>query len=375
MMMEKNLGYWRVGETLFNNKVNAILEAQRTQQDISYHYNDAWWDQVDWTQEPSESLGQLYAKRARQLRDTYKTVVLKFSGGADSMNIIRTFIDNGIKIDYVVMNLMQDIIYQDVTTHPANFETLKISIPSVQKFQQQGADFKIIISDHSRFLLDIGDDPNWIFRINSPRFDIATILNSRAEKHEIFKEIDHPSTCVIRGVDKPVVLCTKGKIWTFQVCDMHAAMNDQHTSMTHEPFYWTADLPDLLIKQSHSIKNYWQNHPGKMPVTSGDTCYLTDGKKMVVPLIYPAYYDFVPGDPLPYWDSYVNGHLAYKGDRPDQPRYCSLDAEIEKTPVYNAWRDGIDLADRLIDKRFKNQDSIWINGLKKMHSKPRWLGK
>ena len=374
-MMEKNLGYWRVGKTLFNNKVNAILEAQRTQQDISYHYNDAWWDQVDWTREPSESLGQIYAKRARQLRDAYKTVVLKFSGGADSMNIIRTFLDNGIKIDYVVMNLMQDIIYQDVTTHPANLETLNISSPSVQKFQQQGADFKIIISDHSRFLLDIGNDPNWIFRINSPRFDIATILNPRAEKHEIFKEIDHPSTCVIRGVDKPVVVCTNKKIWTFHVSDLHTAMNERHTNMISEPFYWTSDLPELVIKQAHSVKNYFKKNLEKLPFSNENKQFVHAQKNLLVPLIYPDYYDFEPGDPLPYWDPTRDTTPALKGNRPDQPRYCNLDAEIEKTPVYNAWHDGIDLADRLIERKYKNQDSIWTNGLITMYSKPRWLGR
>ena len=54
--MKKNIGYWRVGDNLFQNKVNAILEAQKTQQEISFHYNDEWWDRVDWTREPSESI-------------------------------------------------------------------------------------------------------------------------------------------------------------------------------------------------------------------------------------------------------------------------------------------------------------------------------
>jgi hypothetical protein len=370
--MEKNLGYWRVGDTLFNNKVNAILEAQKTQKEVSYHYNDVWWDQVDWTQEPSESLGQLYAKRARQLRDTYKTVVVKFSGGADSTNMIRTFLDNGIKIDYVVMSMMQDIIYQDVSTHPANLERFKVAIPALEKFQQQGADFKIIIADISRFLLDIGDDPNWIFRINAPRFDIATILNPRAVKHEIFKEIDHPSTCVIQGVDKPQILVHRGKIWTFQVCDRHAPMNDQHTNMINEPFYWTADLPELLVKQAHCIKNYFQNRPENIPVEADSYGHVWD-KKDIVPLIYPDYNNFAPGDPLPYWDPHTDGHSFLKKN--NEPRYCGVDAEIEKTPVYDAWCKGIDLADHLIERRYKTEDSIWTAGLVTMYSKPRWLGK
>lgn len=372
--MKKNIGYWRVGDNLFQNKVNAILEAQKTQQEISFHYNDEWWDRVDWTREPSESLGQLYAKRARQLRDTYKTVVIKFSGGADSANIIQTFVDNNIKIDYVVCNIMTDIVYQDIKTHPGNVERFNIAIPFAEKLQQQGADFKLILSEYSRFLLDIGDGPDWIFRINSPRFDIATILNARSDKHEIFKEINHPSTCVIRGVDKPQIVCTNKKIWTFWICDSHAAMNDQHTNMTSEPFYWNSDLPELLVKQSHCIKNYYKEHPEKLPYSNENKQFI-NGKSLLIPLIYPDYYDFEPGDPLPYWDPNTDGHISLKGERGDQPRYCNQDAEIEKTPVYKAWCDGIDLADRLIERRYKKEDSIWTNGLVKIYTKPRWLGK
>jgi hypothetical protein len=177
------------------------------------------------------------------------------------------------------------------------------------------------------------------------------------------------------GVDKPVIVRTKGKIWTFHVSDIHPPMNDRHTSMTSEPFYWTADLPELLIKQSHCIKNYFTQHPEKLPFTPTHTCYVGTDKKNLVPLIYPAYYNFKPGDPLPYWDPHTDGHPSLKKDCGEQPRYCGVDAEIEKTPVYDAWCKGIDLADRLIDRRFKNLDSIWTNGLITMYSKPRWLGK
>lgn len=105
--MEKNRGYWCVAGEYFNNKVTAILAAQHRElnfSDITYHYNDEWYDQHDWSVEPSESLDELYLKRARQLREKYKTLIFRYSGGADSTNILRTFVDNNIKLDIVTMN-------------------------------------------------------------------------------------------------------------------------------------------------------------------------------------------------------------------------------------------------------------------------------
>ena len=58
----KNRGYWKVAGQEYGNKVQAILEAQRLNldiTDISFHYNDTWWDQHDWAVEPHESLDEL----------------------------------------------------------------------------------------------------------------------------------------------------------------------------------------------------------------------------------------------------------------------------------------------------------------------------
>lgn len=368
--MEKNKGYYQVDGVLFRNKVKAILEAQKKELPITYHYNDEWWDAADWTKEPQDSLHDIYVQRARQLRDSYETLVLRYSGGADSYNILRTFIDNDIKLDYVVTNVMQDIIYQDFETHPGNVERLSISIPTLEKLKAQGADFELVISDISRFLLTI-DSPEWIFHIDhAPRFTIAEIISSQAMKHEIYYPIDKPTTAVIMGIDKSLVHTQHSKIYTFQLPDFLPCHLDFHNNMAYEPFYYTADMPALPIKQSHVIKNYLKIHP-EISLTSVDSVYL---KRFLVPLLYPKYFHFSPGDPLPYWEPH-SLQLQRMGQFPDQPWGTNDGAEIHKTPVYKNWCDGIDLADRLIDRKFKHEDSIWTNGLITMHTKRRWVGK
>jgi hypothetical protein len=104
--MEKNRGYWLVEDEYYTNKVNAIIAAQHRNlgpEGITFHYNDEYWDQIKWHIEPTETLKELYIQRAKQLRKKYKTLILRFSGGADSYNILRTFVDNNIKLDVVAI--------------------------------------------------------------------------------------------------------------------------------------------------------------------------------------------------------------------------------------------------------------------------------
>jgi hypothetical protein len=66
------------------------------------YWRDKDFDKVDWKNEPKESLPQLYKERAEQIRNDYDYVVLCYSGGIDSTNILETFYYNNIHIDEIV---------------------------------------------------------------------------------------------------------------------------------------------------------------------------------------------------------------------------------------------------------------------------------
>ena len=73
----KNKGYWQVDGEQFDVKVNAILVAQKKDTEVTFHYNDQWWDKYDWAVEPTKSLEDYYIERAQQLRAKYKTLIVK----------------------------------------------------------------------------------------------------------------------------------------------------------------------------------------------------------------------------------------------------------------------------------------------------------
>jgi hypothetical protein len=378
----KNKGYWTVDDVEYDVKVNAILAAQELNlsvPDVKYHYNDKWWHPYRWDIEPTQSLEELYIERAKQLRDRYDTLILRFSGGADSTNVLRTFVDNGIKLDVVSINMW----YQegsDPWTEPSNIEKRDIAIPLAEKLKAQGADFELVINNFTQASALLGNDPDWIFRIDAPRFNCVDICYHQASTTLEYEKWNNPSTCIITGVDKPFISYDPAhNLWYSQIPDcMHSVLN-QSSQMIQEPFYWTADLPEIIIKQSHVLKNYYKNNIDKM--SNMGSKYQVDHKtltkkRQVIPLIYAEYYDFleIGTEDLPYYDMSVAAE-NFKNGKIGAPRGYGFDFNIEKSPYYQSWVDGINLADQLINREFKFEDSIWTAGLEWCKTKKQWLGR
>ena len=102
-MLKYELGYYTVNNISFGtNKVSAVLEAQKTGVEVGWYFFDEAFKKANWLVEPTPTLDQLYEIRARQIRDAYDYVIVFLSGGADSNNVIRSFLNNNIHVDEVI---------------------------------------------------------------------------------------------------------------------------------------------------------------------------------------------------------------------------------------------------------------------------------
>lgn len=376
----KNRGHWSVQGDEYAIKLNAILAAQRSGLgffDLRFHFNDTWWNTAKWHVEPSESLDDLYVRRARQLRDKYEILILRFSGGADSTNILRTFVDNDIKLDAVVINLWTwpD---SDPWIEPSNIEKRDIAIPFAQSLKSQGADFELLIVDHTKSYEILGRSSDWIFKIDSPRLACVDISSRQGCDIPELEKWNYPETCVISGIDKPWIAFDADKdVWFAQFNDiLHSPLSPSPASLkVQEPFYWTADLPELVIKQCHVLKNFYRHCLHKMSRQANSGLFFLKDKKQMIPLLYPKYYDFLePGPgPLPYYDMSVAAEEA-RNNQPARPRGYGFDFGIEKSPYYQVWKDGVDLAGEIVTEEFKCHKDIWEGGLKECWTKKYWLG-
>jgi hypothetical protein len=363
----KNKGYWFANGKYFDVKINALVEASQTGTDVSFCYNNDEWDKEDWSKEPETPLYELYLQRAKQLREKYKTLILRFSGGSDSTNILKLCVENNIKIDHIVVNEYHQLSGVSRDKHPGSWEKIEIALPFLKQLEQQGVVFHKHEIDISEFFLEIGKSPDWIFRLNAPRLRLVEIAAPRTSKHHLLEQYNSPDTCIISGLDKPWVWCEHDKIWYFSLPDLYPVLADPiHSKMVQEPFYWSADMPELLIKQCHTIKNYFSQRPGLHPKKANETTSVASTKNWLIPLLYNRYYNFAPGSELPYLNvSPKTTHGPYCG---------YVDFNIEQMPIYQTHLEGIRLADSLIDSRFKVDGSIEHGGIKSIYGKKRWLG-
>ena len=68
-----------------------------------FYYYDHILKDVAWNIEPTKTLKQLYKERAQEIRDNYEYVILCYSGGNDSTNVLESFYYNNIHIDEIVL--------------------------------------------------------------------------------------------------------------------------------------------------------------------------------------------------------------------------------------------------------------------------------
>lgn len=264
-------GYYRVGEYRTYSKVEAIELAHRQNQRwIDWHFNDLEFSAYDWTQEPTQSLSQLYAQRAQQIRDTYDYVVLFYSGGSDSTNMLDAFVDNGIAFDEIVT-----LGYWDIDPDPNSYfhsELVQVAWPRIEALKSQGLQFHHRHVDLGRTSVNILSDSSMtldrpylattIFTTNhlSKSYirettpDYLRIIGSGRslvfvfghDKPRLFKVNDRYCVRFLDTVDHAVPVRTQlqNRSWEYDEC-----------------FYQAPECCDLICKQAHVLLKFFRDNP------------------------------------------------------------------------------------------------------------------
>lgn len=216
------------------------------------------------------SLELLYKQRAEQLREKYDYLILNYSGGSDSHNILWTFIKHNIKLDHIVVqwpeSLMDKGLYSPNTIDKsnANFhsEWDFVIKKDLQWLSLHKPEIKIEILDWAYSITEkfYNDDLFLCDVNNAPSI-------ARSQKQHTFSPTEGSlalkgsTVGSIYGVDKIGITEKEGKWFYFFTdtgCMAHA--NPDNPNGT-EYFYWTPDLPELVITQAFKLKQYYESRP------------------------------------------------------------------------------------------------------------------
>jgi hypothetical protein len=259
------LGVYRVGDCKFYSKLQAIEMHEKTGIHPHWDFNEAVFSSYNWTKEPETDIRELYRQRAQQIRDQYDYVILMFSGGADSTNMLYSFLDNNIKIDEVTCYINYEATGDKDTF--LNTEIVRVALPLLEHLKTEHPWLKQRIIDISQLTVDFFSSNtnkfSWIYEMNSLFNPNNACRESLPLKIKEWSDIIHQGKklCVVYANDKPRVIHHPDGRFSFRFIDIldNAATVKSIAGQqpyTDELFYWTPDKPEILIKQAHMIKNY-----------------------------------------------------------------------------------------------------------------------
>jgi len=271
------LGRYWVGDKPFFNKAEAYIYASKTNEKVWWDFNDSIFSSIDWTIPIETSLSELYRQRAQQLRDKYDYVSVFFSGGVDSGNAMHAFLDNNILLDEIIVYRpkLLDSSYSMADRSEINLyaETEFAALPHLRKYvKDPRTKIRILDTDSAvdSFLRDesLVNQFHTLNQFNPTELTRTALSFTDPEWRQLYAA--GKKVCHIQGADKPIIRTTLTEYY-FQFKDsIHFVMEPHYHTDTsemiskhqfHELFYWTPDLPQLVIKQCQIMKHICEVNP------------------------------------------------------------------------------------------------------------------
>lgn len=262
-------GYYVVGWKKFYNKTQALQYSNKIKFDAKWVFNDNVYSSINWETPIEISLQLLYKQRAQQLRERYDYLILHYSGGQDSNNMLHSFIDNNIHLDEILIQVPkpQQRHTNSTSTDWSNYwgEIEHQAIPYLKQLRDKLSKTKITIQDMSQSPLDLFKKDNWMETLlPSASYNLGVLSRTMGQytMTDILTISEKGKTsCNILGIDKPLVLFDGEDYYAYfadqnayHIPPLDSTMSDLSKQASTEFFYWTPDLPEIVVKQAQEIK-------------------------------------------------------------------------------------------------------------------------
>jgi len=352
-------GYYRVDKKFYYKKFNALKESIKTKQEISWDFHRTAFEIAINNKNLNLNLLEHYKIRAQQLRDSYDYLILAYTGGSDSHNILKTFLNNNIQLDEVWGDFPKSLLEKGGytltnSTSSTNMavEWYTIVIPELNELSQLYPKIKIHLSDcwENRSLEDYEDTTSvmnipgnylLIQRFRYLQKYVANLIEKTGKK-----------VGVIVGIDKPIPYI-KEDSYGMIFADKATFFKSDYYNGIYVPieyFYWSSTYPDLPVAQAKNLWNYLlQNKDDTLKRLSyydslGSIEILDRNKNFDIPIkkiCYP-YWDFsriqVNKSGVFYNDNYSRFLEKFKSERVYQS-FLSATSNVYKLPSY-VFNDG-----------------------------------
>jgi hypothetical protein len=354
-------GFFQVGTFKTYSKLEAIELSGKTKNKIHWHYNDQVFDAFDWTQEPPGSLDFWYGARAQQLRDTYDYIVLLYSGGADSHNMLTAFVKNNIFVDEIAQFFALDGSSNDKMAE-VNKEVFVTSAPNTKRLIETNPTYQHTVHRmidggkwQTSVLLNENPWDYWYTQSNAYFNPWGLMMGRLKEIEPAYQKLADQGKriCFLWAAEKLVLDRDHDKNLVISISEtgmssMVHPRTQMQNDLTHmdEAFYWTPDMPELLCKQAHVVKRYLENFsPAQVDnlnvVDQAHAPALRESKMLSVPInfensVYNLTIRGIHSLIYPYWN-----HDTVVTPKPPSPFFGSKDIWLRDNTApdtgYRTW--------------------------------------
>ena len=235
-------------------------------ENVGFYYHDKEFSKIDWNYEPPQSLQDLYRIKAEKIRQDYEYVILAYSGGMDSSQVLETFYYNNIHIDEILMvgAFSQDSYGGSDENH--NKEIYDSAWPILNELQLKNT--KITNLDYTTFFNNV-DNFSLIQKYGSDWINHIGCFYSLHNLfwHDISKYVGpkDKKTCVVFALEKAMFLYDRILNKPYTVFSDHYAVsygNMKSTEQFSKVYFYnepSIESTNILRKQLHLIKDYYLN--------------------------------------------------------------------------------------------------------------------
>jgi hypothetical protein len=339
---DTNLTGWISNDVFFKNKPQALLYASQNKTNVRYYYNDHVFASRDWSIQPAENLPTLYRARAQELRNKYDYVVLLFSGGSDSTNMVKTFINNDISPDEVISYGAWNHVMDKMD--PCNIEITLAAGPVIEMLGKRGTKFTYLnLFDAWPYSFR---DEEWILSSETSMALYGDFVNQALYNLPHLRQLADRGkrVCFVWGLEKSQVFVNKGwyyLIFKDQIMQSNHYGNCSTLGYHHETFYSDVTCGDIIAKQVHVYCNYIDH---TVPINSIMDFFTIDNQDLAIKnsLFY--------GDT---WDPQTFS-LGKNKNQMHSQKWASVASKMSDSTQYQTWYNGVKNLFNSIDSRFIN---------------------
>jgi hypothetical protein len=271
---DRDLGYYVCDGISFGSKISACIYAQTVNKPVKWIFKNHIHDRYPWEIEPAETLDQLYDRHCRDLREKYDYIILSYSGGSDTHNILESFARQNLHIDEIVTNHLTKITEKKTVLDPNVTSSWNLpaehvlqTLPRLKEIQNRLPRTKITVLDVSDAVLSSLDnkDESWVLDRRESVTPGMVFRYNHLYFSEIRKQFDkNLKIGIIVGIEKPRTHI-ENNVFYIRFSDTAANMSsvvdhNHHTNAKVEYFYW--NNPQIMAKQAHVVKRWVENTPG-----------------------------------------------------------------------------------------------------------------